>query len=179
VGQFDPSGKTLKFSTFLGGSTGGFANSITVDTNHRVHVAGDAAYGMYTTPGVYKGPVPLPGRGYTGAEYPYIAFIDPTVQAPALCIAPNFDLAFSDVGVGTFADQQVSITNCGTQPLTISSTSTSSELFTVPTFENGCSQSIAVGKSCMLSVRYAPTSVETDSSMLTIESNASMDSVAA
>jgi hypothetical protein len=31
----------------------------------------------------------------------------------------------------------------------------------------------------MLSVRYAPTSVETDSSMLTIESNASMDSVAA
>lgn len=174
VNQFDPSGKTLKFSSFLGGSAAGFANRIAVDANHRVHVAGDAGYGMYTTPGVYKGSVPLPGPGYTSAEYPYIALIDPTVQAPALCIAPNLDLGFSDVGIGTFADQQVSITNCGTQPLTISGTSTSSELFTVPTFENGCSQSIAVGKSCVLSVRYAPTSVETDSSTLTIESNASM-----
>jgi hypothetical protein len=171
VYEFDASGKTLKFSTFLGGSVGGFVNSIAVDSSDRVHIAGAAGSGMYTTPGVYRESVSTPDNGYT--DYPYVALIDP-LPAPALCIAPNFQLGFSDVGVGTFADQQLTITSCGAQPLTIDRLFSASDRFTVPAFENGCSQSIAVGKSCTLGVRFSPTLLEFDSSILTIESNATM-----
>jgi hypothetical protein len=63
LNQFDPTGQTLEFSTFLGGNATGYASSVAVDSNHRAHVAGAASYGMYTTPGVYVGQVPVPGPG--------------------------------------------------------------------------------------------------------------------
>ncbi len=173
VSQFDPTGKSLKFSTFLGGSAGGLANSVAMDPNHRAHVAGAAGYGMYTTPGVYKGSVPVPGPGYTSAIYPYIALIDPTVPAPALCVAvPASLLGFYDVDLGTFMDEPATITSCGSQPLTIDSIASGAPVFTVPASENDCLQTLPVGQSCTFSVRYTPVSVGNDSSILTIQSNA-------
>ncbi len=40
--------------------------------------------------------------------------------------------------------------------------------------ENGCTQSLAVGQSCTLSVRYSPLTAQTDNSTLTLLSNASI-----
>jgi hypothetical protein len=69
VTQFDPSGKTLKFSTLFGGNAVGYASKIAIDTNHRAHIAGASAYGMYTTTGVYAPSVPVPGPGFSGETF--------------------------------------------------------------------------------------------------------------
>ncbi len=173
LNQFDPTGQTLKFSTFLGGIAPGSASSVAVDANHRTHVAGAAEYGMYTTPGVYAGELPVPAPGFEGT-YAYVALVDATVPAPALCVIPNTGLNFPPSVVGTFADQLVTISNCGTQPLTITGASAAAAMFTVPHSENGCTQVLPVGQNCTLSVRYTPTAAEVDSSTLTIQSNASI-----
>jgi hypothetical protein len=174
LNQFDPSGQTLKFSTFLGGIAPGSASSVAVDANHRTHVAGAAEYGMYTTPGVYAGELPVPAPGFEGT-YAYVALVDATVPAPALCVTPNTGLNFAPpVAVGTFANQRVTISNCGTQPLTITGVSAAAAVFTAPSSENGCTQALPVGQNCTLSVRYTPTAAEVDSSTLTIQSNASI-----
>jgi hypothetical protein len=174
LNQFDLTGQTLEFSTFLGGTANGYASSVAVDSNHRAHVAGAAGYGMYTTPGVYAGQVPVPGPGYSGVTYAYVALVDKTVPAPALCVSPNTRLDMGSVTAGTFVDRPVTITSCGTQPLTVTGSSTAEGVFTVPASENGCTQTLAVGQSCTLNIRYSPTTLETDSSTLTIQSNASI-----
>lgn len=173
VNQFDPAGQTLEFSTFLGGAAFGYASSVAIDSNHRAHIAGAAQYGMYTTPGVYDGQVPMPAPD-NYPTYAYVALADTTVSAPALYASPNVGLTFTPVPVGTFADQPITVTSCGTQPLTISSASAAASMFTVPASENGCTQAIPVGQNCSLSVRYTPTAAETDSSTLSIQSNASI-----
>ncbi|MBB5329011.1 choice-of-anchor D domain-containing protein [Tunturiibacter gelidoferens] len=171
--QFDPSGKTLKFSTFLGGNAVGYASNVAIDSNHRAHIAGASEYGMYTTTGVYAPSVPAPGPGFSGETFAYLAVIDPTVPAPALCISPNNAIYYSDVNAGGFSDQLLTITNCGTLPLTINSISAAAAVFTVPASENNCPQTIAAAQSCTVVVRYSPTSPGTSSnSTLTIESNA-------
>lgn len=171
VTQFDPSGKTLKFSTFLGGNAIGYASKVAIDTNHRAHIAGASEYGMYTTTGVYAPSVPVPGQGFSGGTFAYLAVIDPTVAAPALCFSPNIAIGFY-ANAGGSADQQITITNCGTLPLTINSISSAAGVFTIPASENNCSQTIAATQSCTVAVRYSPTAPGTDNSTLTIESNA-------
>jgi Abnormal spindle-like microcephaly-assoc'd, ASPM-SPD-2-Hydin len=174
LNQFDPTGQTLEFSTFLGGTADGYASSVAIDSNHRAHVAGAAGYGMYTTPGVYAGQVPVPGPGYSGATYAYVALVDKTVAAPAVCVSPNTGLYVGSLPAGTFVDRPVTITNCGSQPLTITGASAAASVFTIPASENGCTQTLPVGQSCTFNVRYSPTALETDSSTLTIQSNASI-----
>src|SRR5438045_9591283 len=82
--EFDPTGQTLKFSTFLGGIAPGYASNVAIDANYRVHVSGAAEYGMFTTAGVYAPSVPVPGPAFTSSTYAYVAVVDPTVPNPAL-----------------------------------------------------------------------------------------------
>jgi hypothetical protein len=175
LSQFDPTGTTLKFSTLLGGPVSSFVTSLAVDTNHRAHLAGAANSGLYTTSAAYLASIPTPAPAYATEVFPYVALVDPNVPAPAVCVNGNNGPYWTPVTVGSYADQQVTITNCGTLPLTITGLVPGAAVFTVPAALNGCTQSIAVGQSCTLSVRYTPTAVETDTSTLTIQSNASMD----
>ncbi len=174
LSQFDPTGTTLKFSTFLGGTASSLATGVAIDSSHRAHVAGAASFGLYTTAGTYLAQVPRPASGYETNTYPYVALVDTSVPAPALCISPNNDLSWGQVTAGTSLDVKLKVTSCGTQPLTISSISVAANVFTVPAAENGCTQTLAVGQSCTLSVRYSPTTLETDNSTLALESDASV-----
>jgi hypothetical protein len=174
LSQLDPTGTILKFSTFLGGIAFGQATGLAVDANHRAHVAGAAASGLYTTAGSYLETVPLPAPAYQTNMFPYVALVDPTVAAPALCVNPNSVLNWGLVTAGTFLDLPLTITNCGTQPLTLSGVSPTASVFTVPAAENGCTQTLPVGQSCTLFVRYSPTTAETDNFSLALQSNASM-----
>jgi hypothetical protein len=173
LSQFDPTGTILKFSTFLGGTSSGLATGLSVDPNHRAHVSGASGFGLYTTPGAYLEQLPPSQANQTGV-YAYAALVDTSVAAPALCVKPNGQLYWGAVSVGTYSDQAVAVTNCGTLPLTISSVSAAASVFTVPAAKNGCTQAIPVGQSCTLFVRYTPTAVETDNSALTLVSNASV-----
>jgi hypothetical protein len=176
LNQFDPTGQTLKFSTFLGGSAPGSASSVAVDANHKVHVSGAAQYGMYTTPGVYAGSVPAPGPGFTEATYAYVALIDPAPSSGTLCLGASASagLSFGYLLPQTTASQNVQVTNCGAAPLTFSSIASNNAAFTVPAASNNCAGSLAVGSSCMVSVEFTPTAVQAYSGQLTFTSNASI-----
>jgi Beta-propeller repeat/Abnormal spindle-like microcephaly-assoc'd, ASPM-SPD-2-Hydin len=174
LSQFDPTGTTLKFSTFLGGTAFGGATSLAVDANHRAHVSGGAAFGLYATSGTYRQTVPMPGASFSTETYPYVALVDPAAESPAVCVDRNQGVDWNPTTVGTFADRPLTVTNCGTLPLTISGVSVAAAVFTVPPSTNGCTQSLPMGQSCTLSVRYTPTAAEIDKSTLTIQSNASV-----
>ena len=96
------------------------------------------------------------------------------MPAPAVCVHGNTEFYWPPVTVGTYADEPLTVTNCGTLPLTISGAVAATPVFTIPAAENGCTQPIAVGQSCTLSVRYTPTAAANDTSTLTIQSNASI-----
>jgi hypothetical protein len=172
LSEFDPTGQTLEFSTFLGGMAPGFASSVAIDPNLRVHVSGAAEYGMYTTAGVYAPSVPAPGAGYTSSIYAYVMLVDPTVPAAGLCASPNYGLAFS-TPLGTSTEGKLTITSCGVEPLSITGATTSSSDFSVPASQNGCLQNLPVGQSCTLYVSFTPTVAGSESSTLTIASNSS------
>jgi hypothetical protein len=176
VNQFDPTGQTLKFSTFLGGSAPGYASSIAVDGNQRVHVSGASEYGMYTTPGVYAGSIPAPGPGYSEATYAYVALIDPNIAGATLCLgnSASAGLSFGYLLPQTTQTQSVQVSNCGGAPLTFSSIASNNAAFIVPAGSDGCTGSIAVGSSCAVSVQFAPAAVQTYTGQLTFTSNASI-----
>jgi hypothetical protein len=176
LSEFDPTGQTLKFSTFLGGSAPGYASSLAVDANHKVHVAGASQYGMYTTPGVYEGSIPAPASGFSEATYAYVALIDPTASGATLCLGGSGSggLFFGYLALQTTASQNVTVTNCGAAPLTFSSIAPNNGAFTVPTGSNSCTGSLAAGSSCTVSVKFAPTAVQAYSGQLTFTSNASI-----
>ncbi len=170
LSEFDPTGQTLKFSTFLSGTAAGYASSVAIDPNLHVHVSGAAGYGMYTTSGVYAGSVPIPGPAYSSSTYAYINLVDPTVSAAGLCASPNTGLNFSTPVTSSIEDK-LTITSCGAETLSISNVTTSSSDFSVPASEDGCLQDLPVGQSCTLSVRFSPSVAGPESAMLTIASN--------
>ena len=145
------------------------ATGVAIGGYHRAHEAGAAGFGLYIPAGAYLGPVPMPASGYQTNMFPYVALVE-SVPAPA----PSFltGLGFGSVSVGTYSDQALLVTNCGTLPLTISSVSAAASVFTVRATQNGCTQAIPVGQSCTLFVRYTPTAVETDNSALTLVADA-------
>jgi len=174
VSQFDPSGTTLKFSTFFGGLGGGvWPVGPVLDGEGRVHVAGTANYLLYTSPGVYLGSVTANPEWAFG----FAASIDPTIASPAMCVAypQNQGLYFSSVPAATTASLSLQIQNCGSQPLSMTSFQISSSVFVIPTGSNGCTQQIAANASCTLTVTFTPPTFNTSySGTLTISANTSM-----
>jgi hypothetical protein len=133
----------LTFSTFVGDLTQGAQSiSVSVDGNGRVHAAGVNGSAMYTTPGAYIASVPAPPQS-VDYLYGFSALIDPSVQAPAICLQvipfPNsptgtiFGVAFGNWPVGETSTQKVVITNCGESPLQISGEQSSDPAYTFPT----------------------------------------------
>jgi len=176
LSQFDPTGETLKFSTFLGGNASGYASSVAIDSHGKVHVAGAAGYGMYATPGVYAGSVPVPGPGYSESTYAYVSLIDPSASTGTLCLAGSSaaGLSFSTLLPQATASQSVQVTNCGSSPLSITSVASNNAAFTVPPASNTCTGSIAAGGSCTAIVEFTPTAVQAYSGQLTFTSNATI-----
>ena len=173
VSQFDPTFKTLEFSTFLGGVANGYASAVAVDSAGRAHIAGSVGYGSYATASAETSSVAPPGQGFEGETFPFAALLDTSVAAPSLCVAPNNVLTFGATAVKGYSERQLKITNCGTQPLSVSSVTAGAAMFTVPISENTCTQTLSPGQSCSLYVRYTPTTVETNTSTLALVSNAS------
>jgi len=176
VNEFDPTGETLKFSTFLGGSAPGYASSVAIDANRKVHVSGAALYGMYTTPGVYAGSVPAPGYAYSEATYAYVSLIDPAASTGTLCLGGSAatGLLFGYLPLQATASQSVQASNCGSGPLVISAIASNNAAFVVPAGGNTCTGSLAVGESCTVSVEFTPAAVQTYTGQLTFTSNSSI-----
>jgi hypothetical protein len=175
--EFDPSGKTLEFSTYLGGLVAqGEASGVAVDPNLKAHVSGAATYGMYTTPGAYNGSIPVPGPGLISSTSTFVAVVDPTVAAAALCITVNLPINLS-TAVGTSTGVAMNLKSCGAQPLTINSITTTAGDWSVPPSLSDCPQTLAVGQICLMRVLFAPTVGGTQMATLTIATNASMPAI--
>jgi hypothetical protein len=176
VNRFDPSGTTLKFSTFLGGGAGGYASGVAADAEHRAHVSGAAEYGMYTTPGAYRESVPMPGPGYSEETYAYVALIDTSRAGGTLCLGGSSSdgISFGYLLPKTSASQSLQVSNCGSAPLGFSSIVSNNAAFTVPAGANDCMGSLAVGKSCSVSVEFEPAALTTYAGQLTITSDATI-----
>jgi hypothetical protein len=176
LNEFDPTGETLEFASYLGGDAPGYASSVAVDANGKVHVSGAAQYGMYTTAGAYLGSVPTPGSGLSEATYAYVALVDPATAGATLCLggSAGSGLSFGYLPLQTTASQGVQVTNCGGAPLNFSSIASNNAAFTVPASSNSCTGSIAVSSSCTVNVEFEPTAVQAYSGQLTFTSNASV-----
>ena len=83
LSRFDPTGATLTFSSFFGGTGQGRGiNGIAIDSNNKAHVAGTTGTDLFTTPGARLAsvtPAP-PNIQYT---FGYAAVIDADVAAPS------------------------------------------------------------------------------------------------
>jgi hypothetical protein len=105
VALFDPSGHTLKFSSFLGGTANSLATGLAVDQNHHAHVSGAAEPGMFTTPAAYLGEV-APDPANSAGLHDYVSLIDSATDAPAMCIGfpQNSGLVWGPITVDTGQD---------------------------------------------------------------------------
>jgi hypothetical protein len=172
VAQFDSKAQKLKFSTFLGGPAVGFASAIAIDSKNQAHIGGAASYTLYANPEAYLGAVQQPGVGGGGWIWAFVAQIDPSVSAPAVCANPEGGLFFQTVPTGSWKDLSVTLSNCGAMPLSITSVTSSLPVYTLTS--NNCTGQIEVGGQCDVTVRYAPTVNSTDYGWLRIDGNVSM-----
>ena len=175
LSEFDPTGTTLKFSTFYGNSSAGIT-SIAIAPSGVVNIAGTTSDGIYTTPNSVIGSVTPTPPGYT-YNYGFLARIDPSQPSASLCLSPGYP-AFANAStyVGTPLTLPLQITSCGELPLTLSAVQSSSALFTPQDPAVACGSSVAVGASCTIPVTFLPTASGNVSSTLTFVSNASVRS---
>jgi hypothetical protein len=174
VSEFDPTGTTLEFSSFFGGTSPG-VNAIALDSTGKAHIAGTTVSGTYTTPGAFLGTVTPPPQSvqYT---YGYAALIDPAKDSPAVCFSQS-TLLFGFVPIQKSATGTLTITNCGTSDLSISSIQSSDPTFSAPTNTNNCGSAIVPNSSCTVAIAFTPTSAINYSTTLTFTSNASIPTV--
>jgi hypothetical protein len=159
ITEFDPTGTKLLFSTFLGDpSVTTYIAGLAVDPSRKIHVAGTSGPGLYATPGSYLTSVPPVPQGL---DYPFAfaAVVDSTGGAPAICISypQNTGLTFATVPVGSKRSQSITITNCGTQSLSITNVQSSAAVFSVPNASDTCLQPLAASASCTVVITFAPT----------------------
>jgi hypothetical protein len=174
VSEFDPSGTTLEFSSFFGGLSPG-VNAIALDSTGKAHIAGTTVSGTYTTPGAFLGTVTPPPQ-FVQYTYGYAALIDPAKDSPAVCLTQS-TLSFGFVPVQKNATRTLTVTNCGTSDLSISSIQSSDPTFSAPANTNNCGSAIIPNSSCTVGIAFTPTSAINYSATLTFTSNASIPTI--
>jgi hypothetical protein len=173
VSRFDPIANKPTFSTFFGDpllQTN--ILGIDVDGSGKAHVSGYASSGLYTNPAAY---LHLPAS-FPSNTYGFAAEIDADAPAPALCISGSNRqmVQFPQTSVGYRLVTNVTVVNCGTLPLTISSAQSSSPFFTLPSGLQSCGQPIAANSTCTFLASFAPATATSYSAVLTFTSNASI-----
>ena len=171
LAELDPSGSTLKFSSYLGdASFGAQSLSAIPDSQGKIHVAGITGWELYTSPGALIGSVPPPPPN-ADVLYGFAAVIDPNIAAPWACFsAPQFD--FGTVPVGKSVSIAESIKNCSDLPLTITGVKSSNPAFTIPAGLNHCQQTLAINANCIFTITFSPTDATSYVGVATVTSNA-------
>ena len=162
VSEFDPTGSTLLFSTYLGGTGNDVAGGLALDSSGNVYVTGATfSTDFPITPSAMT-------SGYTGGSYDaWIAKIGPQTAA-GLSAAPN-PLVFTGQEINTTsAPSALKIGAAGSAALSISGISV-----TGPFRETSqCGQTVAPGTPCTINVTFTPTATGTQTGTLVITDNA-------
>jgi hypothetical protein len=171
VNKIDPSGSTLLYSTYIGGSSNpqflccNKATGIALDSSGNAYIAGQTLSTDFPTANAIQ---PVFGGGQMDA---FVAKINPAV-VPTLAISPT-NLTFSTQVVGTTsAPQTITLTNQEKTSISIHSITSNDSDNPQFTFATSCGQSLASGASCTITVSFAPTESGTLFTLLTIDDNA-------
>src|SRR5215471_2736080 len=170
--EFDSTGKQLLFSTYFGSATEfSVVQAVAADTAGKVHVAGIANNTLHSTPGSFHPVATLP-QGQTSASFGFAAMIDPTADAPAVCLPSNLasGLGFNPTLVGQSTTIPVVLTSCGTAPLSLTSAVSSNPVFTVDT--TLCAAPVAPNATCTLAVTFTPVAAVRTMANLALTTNA-------
>lgn len=170
LSKLDPTGLSLVYSTFLGGSNNpqlmccNKANGVAIDSSGNAYIAGQTRSSDFPTANAIQ---PL----YGGQEDAFVAKISPAI-VPSLSITPA-NLIFSTQVVGTTSPPQtVTLTNQESSSISISSITSSDVTNPQFTFTNTCGTGLGAGASCAINASFAPTESGTLAAVLMIDDNA-------
>jgi hypothetical protein len=170
VSEFDPQLHNLLFSTYFNGvQSGSSIAGLAMDGQGRAHIAGTGSYDMPTTPSALLGAVTPPPPNYT-YYYGFAALIDPAAPGPGICF-PRSVAAYAEVG--SSAQTSLTITNCGSAPLTINSVQLSSPVFALGSAGN-CIATLTAQATCTVSLTFTPVAAGNSSATVTVTSNATI-----
>jgi hypothetical protein len=167
----NPTGSGLMYSTLFGGSTAAAASGVAADSSGAAYITGTTQDSdLPTTSGAFQ--PKLLTTGYQ--QHAFVTKFSLSQPNASACFSTN-NLSFSSIDGAVSYPRTLTITNCGTIPLTISSVVNSNPAFTGDI--TACT-TIAPAKSCNLTMRYAPLAGTNyyDSGTLTFQDNAPLAS---
>jgi hypothetical protein len=147
VTKLDPSGATLAYSSYLGGSNTDVPAGIAVDTSNSAYITGQTCSQDF--------PLANPLQSNPGGNCD--AFVSKVSILAGIALNPA-GLTFPTLGLGaTSLPQTVTLTN-GDNPLTISSITVTGANSGDYSASNTCGTSLPAGGQCTISATFAPTS---------------------
>jgi len=163
VAKLDPTGSSLLYSTFLGGSNFELGSWIALDQAGNAYVTGyTQSTDFPTTPRALQ-PV------FAGGRNDLFVLKLSSNNAAGVSFVP-VSLAFSPQTVGTVSPQQtVVLNNVGSAALRITSIQTTGNFSQT----NTCGASVAGGGSCAVSITFSPSTAGNRSGTLSVTDNAS------
>jgi hypothetical protein len=166
--EFDPSIKSIKFSTFLGNSSG--AAYFALDQAGNIHVAGSTFSPVYTSPGAFLSTWSTPAAGDEDIQ-PFAAVINPAPPGATICSSDAPPLLWVGQIVNTSGNFNLPLQNCGNADLAIQSVTSDNPSFTAVGLNN-CIATMPPGASCTMQVQFLPTALPEYAGNLAITSNA-------
>jgi Beta-propeller repeat len=164
VTELSPSGSSLVFSTFLGGSGYNAGSGVAVDsTTGDILVAGtNGSSDFPKTPGAFL----TPGQSV------FVTKISPTAPGAAIAISPAV-VTFPPQAIGTTTQQTVTLTSRGNAPLIISALSAFTGVGPGAFSQtNNCIGSLAPAAACTITFSFTPSDTINYSVSLTVSDNA-------
>lgn len=161
IQEIDPSGGTLLFSTFVGGSGDDLPGEMAVDPAGNIYVAGYTDSSDFpVTPGAVQ--------NTNGGEYDVVVMKIGVDTAPSVSIVPS-SIQFPLVPIGNSSQPSASVLrNMGSAPLTISSITASGDFSETDT----CGSGVPSASNCTITVNFTPTQAGLRVGAVTIEDDA-------
>ncbi len=162
VSEFNATGSTLLFSTYLGGTGDEAANDIALDSSGNVYVAGDTfSTDFPITPSAMT-------TGYTGGSYDaWIAKISPQNAAGLTAVPDPLVFARQEINTAS-APSAIKIDDAGSAALNLSGISVTGDFAEA----SQCGQTVSAGTQCAISVTFTPTATGARTGTLTLTDNA-------
>lgn len=160
--EIDPTGGTVLFSTFMGGSGDDYPGGLALDFSGNIYISG------FTDSSDYPVTAGVEQNTYPGGTYDaFVSKIGPDT-APAVSLSPS-SIQFPDTPVGTASAASTSLLrNMGSAPLTISNITVTGDFSET----NNCSSGVASASNCTFRVTFTPTQSGPRFGSITIADNA-------
>jgi len=157
VTELDPTGATLIYSTYLGGSNTDNGNGIAVDTTGSAYIAGQTCSVDF--------PLANPEQSNPGGDCD--AFITKIGSGSGLVVTPA-GLVFPDENVGTASPAETVTLTAGTTAVTISNITVTGTNAADFAETSNCTGTLAASSQCTISVVFTPSTGAAESASIGI-----------